>query len=142
MRSCRYFFNTVLWSNQLSDIRVKRLENAIKELRHAALIKRNDDELSIHRLIQQAFLYTGSEAVRQGYFDAAVRIVEFAFPHQINGIWLHDRWEECRVLIKHGMSLANHFSQAKAMHMPLASSPEFGELLKNCCWFVALLHDV
>ena len=92
----------------------------------------------MHRLVQEAFLYGLSPKERQKYFDAAVSIVEKVFPRQVNGNPFHNRWEECRAAIQHGMSLANRFAELKRFKLSLNPSAAFVELLKNCARFVFL----
>ncbi|KAH8601746.1 hypothetical protein B0O99DRAFT_588930 [Bisporella sp. PMI_857] len=119
------------------------LHVAMEELIKAALIDKNkatDNDtlvLSIHRLVQEAFLYNCGDNDRQEYFDASVQIVYEAFPHQINGRPFFNEWIKCKAAIQHGVSLVERFLefQGKRSLKSLRPSPVFGELLKNCAWY-------
>ena len=109
------------------------LLEVIKELQQAALIKREGRILSIHRVVQEAFYYllTGE---RQAAFEAAVRLVNEAFPKQIHGRPFHKVWERCELYIQEVLFLTQKFEHFRKSEFPVSAPPEFGELLKNAAW--------
>jgi hypothetical protein len=139
-----------------------RLELALQSLNEAALINRNnlddaqdaasdsEDEatsessvvdsdlskVSVHRLVQEAFIYSRSAQDRQGFFDAAIHVVYEAFPRQANGETLAGQSDQCSQLISHGMALADRFMEFApgGRQEPLKPSKELGMLLKSCIW--------
>ncbi|KUJ15903.1 uncharacterized protein LY89DRAFT_719586 [Mollisia scopiformis] len=100
-----------------------------------------DDEfgkakISIHRLVQEALIYSRSTQERQTIFDAAIRVVSMAFPKQINGETLEGETETCSRLIPHVMSLASRYIEFEShATSPLEPTNELGSLLKSCIWF-------
>ncbi|MCJ1353055.1 MAG: hypothetical protein MMC33_003039 [Icmadophila ericetorum] len=138
------------------------LELALQSLNDAALINKNnaydaqdaasdseDDatsessvvdsdlsKISVHRLVQEAFIYSRSAQDRQEFFDAAVHVVYEAFPRQANGETLAGQSDQCSELISHGMALADRFMEFApgSLQAPLKPSKELGMLLKSCIW--------
>ncbi|KAL8711218.1 MAG: hypothetical protein Q9220_004363 [cf. Caloplaca sp. 1 TL-2023] len=111
------------------------LQLVIKELRDAALVKREARILSIHRVVQEAFFYLHVDE-RQPAFDAAVRLIDEAFPRQIHGRPLHSAWERCETYIQEVLFLAAKFEDFEKQGQPLTALPEFSELLKNAAWYL------
>ncbi|PVH72324.1 hypothetical protein DL98DRAFT_539305 [Cadophora sp. DSE1049] len=68
------------------------LHEAMATLLKAALVEKETSlvsgtiVVSVHRLIQEAFIYNCKPEDRQAYFEAAVTVVYEAFPKQINAI--------------------------------------------------------
>ena len=116
----------------LTDL--NRVEDAIDALANYALIKREGDVISLHRLIQKAFLFSLEDIERQRVFEATVKLVNSAFPKQINARPLLDRWPECQKYVQHALTLAETFHKNKSSRVPIQTLPELGELLKNCVW--------
>ena len=119
-------------SSALSDF--GRVEDAIDALANYALINREGDVISLHRLIQMAFLFSLENAERQKVFEATVKLVNSAFPKQINARPLLDRWHDCQKYIQHALTLAKYFRDHQNSQFPIQTLPELGELLKNCVW--------
>ena len=113
-----------------------RVEDAIDALAKYALIKREGNVISLHRLIQKAFFFSLEEIERQKVFEAAVKLVNSAFPKQINARPLLDRWNECQKYIQHALTLAKIFQKHNNSRVPIQTLPELSELLKNCVWSV------
>ncbi|KAL8950292.1 MAG: hypothetical protein Q9222_003658 [Ikaeria aurantiellina] len=111
------------------------LQVVVRELRDAALVKREARILSIHRVVQEAFFYLHIDE-RQSAFDAAVRLIDEAFPKQIHGRPLHSAWERCETYIQEALFLAGKFEDFLKQGQPLTAVPEFSELLKNAAWYL------
>ncbi|KAI1348676.1 P-loop containing nucleoside triphosphate hydrolase protein [Xylaria sp. FL0043] len=77
------------------------LDDAIDFLRDLALIERRRDKISIHRLVQTAFLFQNglSQAERQQIFESVSTLVDHAFPAQREGRQMYDQWTGCRTSI-------------------------------------------
>ena len=116
----------------LTDL--NRVEDAIDALVNYALIKREGDVISLHRLIQKAFVFSLEDSEKQRVFEATVKLVNSAFPKQINARPLLDRWHECQKYIQHALTLAEIFRKHNSSRVPIQTLPELGELLKNCVW--------
>lgn len=61
---------------------------------------------SFHRLLQDVFFFEMAGIERQMEFETAVKHTNSAFPKQINGRPLFDRWDECQKHIKQALALA------------------------------------
>jgi hypothetical protein len=106
------------------------------QLRQQGLMTADNDYnfVAIHRLIQDAFRkYLGHEGSQKS-FDLAVRLVDRAFPKQIEGRPLHTQWEDCRNFIQHGTWLADIYNSSQSEKTPLQAPEDLGELLKSCIW--------
>ena len=114
-----------------------QLHETIKELKYAGLIKREGRVLSVHRVVQEAFFYLHVEE-RQSAFDAAVRLIDEAFPRQIHGRLMHNKWERCEANIQDVLFLTAKYEDFRKAGRPVAAPPEFGELLKNAAWYAWL----
>jgi hypothetical protein len=122
-------------STALFELTTRSLENAIAQLRNVALVGRAQNTLTIHRLLQQSIFHRTDLADIQQAFDAAAKLVNYAFPKQVNGRPLLDKWEKCEVVVQHAMTLAQRFKQAKRKRARrLTASSELRELMKNCVW--------
>lgn len=60
-------------------IKSQALEEAINELLEKGLIRKDQRNISVHRVVQEAMNYHSMEDL-QASFDAAVRIVRYSFP--------------------------------------------------------------
>ena len=116
----------------LTDL--NRVEDAIDALANYALIKREGKVISLHRLIQKAFFFSLEDFEKQRVFEATVKLVNSAFPKQINARPLLDRWHDCQKYIQHALTLAEIFHKHNGSRVPIQTLPELGELLKNCVW--------
>ena len=79
---------------------------------------------------------------RQRVFEATVKLVNSAFPKQINARPLLDRWHECQKYIQHALTLAEIFHKHHSSRVPIQTLPELGELLKNCVWYIELTYFI
>ncbi|RDW76972.1 hypothetical protein BP6252_05025 [Coleophoma cylindrospora] len=94
-------------------------------------------KISIHRLIQEAFIYSRPQQECQKIFDAAIHVISKAFPKQIDGETLEGETETCSRLIPHVMSLASRYNELESHGTsPLVATTELGNLLKSCLWYV------
>lgn len=98
--------------------------------------------LSIHRLTQQAFLYSAfglhEDRNLQRAFDALLFLLETNFPKASSseGIWRH--WERCSQLIPHVAAMARTFQKfAKPTKLDgLRFEPRFLSLLNDATWYL------
>jgi hypothetical protein len=111
------------------------LDEAIRELKAANLIKQDGRVLSIHRVVQEALNYMSLEDI-QDYFNAVVQLVFEAFPRQMGGEPLLDQWSKCEDYIQHGIHLADKYVEILSLNAeePLKPSEEFTFLLGSCAW--------
>lgn len=104
-----------------------------------ALIKRDGNNLSLHRLVQVAYDYSdhGHAVVgRQKSFDAAATLLNARFPKMGGPNSLYGRWKECSEWLPHVQCLAGVYSKQAKSKPLLTSSPDLDELLKNCAWYL------
>lgn len=113
-----------------------RVEDAVDVLANYALINREGGVISLHRLVQKAFFFSLSDSERQEVFEAAVKLINSAFPKQINARPLLDCWHVCQKYIQHAITLAQIFQKHKQSRFPIQTLPELSEMLKNCVWSV------
>ncbi|MCJ1359550.1 MAG: hypothetical protein MMC33_009552 [Icmadophila ericetorum] len=117
------------------------LNEAIKDLREAALIEKNNSMLSLHRLVQEAFIHSRKLEQLQEHFEAAFLLLYRSFPGQINGRPMHNDWKQCRSLIQHCQHSAKVFKECIDLEL-IARPPQYlGELLKSCAWYLFELSD-
>ena len=107
-------------------------------LANYALINREGDVISLHRLIKAAFFFSLEAAERQNVFESAVKLINSVFPKQVNSRPLLDRWNDCQKYIEHVLALAEIFQKYQNGRNRIQTLPELGELLKNCVWSVTL----
>ncbi|PON27927.1 hypothetical protein TGAM01_v203064 [Trichoderma gamsii] len=107
-------------------------------LRDQGLINSNPGftGVSIHRLVQSAFLNDLTDETAQRFFDLAVTLVHHAFPKQVEGRPLHLYWDKCHIFIQHGVWLANVYADSLTSNRKLHPSQKFSELLSNCIWYL------
>lgn len=120
----------------LADIH--RIEDALDLLVHFALITRDGFMVSVHRLIQRAFIYSlDLPNCIQDAFDAATILVERAFPNQVNALPLLEHWPTCQSYIQQAISLADHFHESRSTKRPLQASDRLHNLFKNASWYIS-----
>jgi len=88
-------------SSALQD-RIK-LNDIFAALRRYSLISITDDMLSVHRLVQAVTLDRLGEDEKKMWADAAVKIVNKAFPFDSDDV---GTWPTCSLLLAHAMSSA------------------------------------
>jgi hypothetical protein len=92
-------------------------------------------KVSVHRLVQDALIYSRAGNQRQAIFDAAIKVIYKAFPAQMNGESLGHETQTCTRLIPHIVSLSARYQDFEHDNeSPLIPSEEFGLLLKSCIW--------
>ncbi|KAK3367393.1 P-loop containing nucleoside triphosphate hydrolase protein [Lasiosphaeria ovina] len=117
------------------------LDMSLVGLANIALIDRNSDPFSIHRLVQDAFRHWCDEKELSQHFASAVHLVHQFFPRQVNGRPMHDCWNRCRELIQHGQILADRFEEMRKRWPDIEAPPSLVELLKSCAWYLFEMAD-
>ncbi|RDW64275.1 hypothetical protein BP5796_10777 [Coleophoma crateriformis] len=93
-------------------------------------------KFSVHRLVQDALIYSRSSQERQDIFDAAIYVISEAFPKQVNGETLDGKTETCSRLVPHVLSLASRYNELKDNGAsPLVATDGLRNLLKSCIWY-------
>ena len=116
------------------------LRKAVAELLEASLIKREGRILTIHRVVQEAFFYVNKDEYATS-FNSAVRLINEAFPKQVNGRPLHKSWEKCERFIHEAISLCIKYRDFQKSGKKIEYPPEFCSLLMNCAWFLLEVGD-
>lgn len=80
-----------------------KLDEAIGALRQYSLMERNEDALSVHRLVQLVTRERLSEDERKKWAESAVRVVNEAFPQESNDV---RTWSACARLSQHALTAA------------------------------------
>ena len=116
-----------------------RVEEAGNLLMNVALIKRSGPVISLHRMVQKAFIDSScglqSLGLQQQAFHAAATLLNHQFPKMGGSVSLYDQWAECAKYLKHALSLAELFKSSNSSDKALKSSANLDELLKNCAWY-------
>lgn len=81
-----------------------KLDNAIAVLRRYSLMERNEDALSVHRLVQLVARERLSEDGRKKWAESAVRMVNEAFPLESDDV---RTWAVCAHLLQHALTAAD-----------------------------------
>lgn len=111
-------------------------------LKQVGLIDRNDDVLSLHRLVQAAFIFHLGEEDRQQAFNSAAYLVNQAFPKQVKGRLFFANWKQCQAYIQHGLSLSYLFAKLGTSNLAVETCDDFVELLTNCAWFESVCKQL
>jgi tetratricopeptide (TPR) repeat protein len=130
--SVQLFNLQLLW---LSDFRFERAKD---ELAEAALIDVEDDTISMHRLVQNSFLHFMSDVDLQSSLGEVSSALNNAFPKRRPTKRLLDHWPRCAKYCQHAIALADCFH---ALRSRLTSTPDFLELISNCCWYLYELGE-
>jgi hypothetical protein len=104
------------------------------ELVNAGLIDVDGPVISVHRLVQDAFIHNCNASQLEDHFTGAVHIIYQSFPHQVNGRPMHEVWGQCRELIQHGRWLAERYVEAQSFEGFTSTPLKLTELLKSCAW--------
>ncbi|KAK3331560.1 P-loop containing nucleoside triphosphate hydrolase protein [Apodospora peruviana] len=107
---------------------------SVDVLKAIGLVERKKDKLSLHRLVQTAFLFSLTPDEQQRLFDYASTLVEHAFPKMKNGGQMYGDWKACSDNYQHVRSLALLYSRLKAAKCPLVASEAFSSLMMSCAW--------
>ncbi|KAJ4302826.1 hypothetical protein N0V90_001717 [Kalmusia sp. IMI 367209] len=127
---------------------IEDFERAEDELELKALIEvdRDKDEISIHRLTQQAFLYDANGLYEtkalQASFDGLVSLLDRKFPRYGREKSLLYDWDTCSRYLSHVLALAKHFKASKRTKRKLESNELFVELLKNATWYLQEIGEI
>ena len=114
---------------------IRRREDVIKELNQNSLIEKSleNNNLSIHRLIQAVVINNQTVEERTKYFDLAVSMLSCGFPDT----WSEDKghqietWSGCESCLPHVQHL---ISQREAIGINARDVQKYGELLLRCSW--------
>ena len=87
------------------------LNDAIAALKRYSLMTVADDFLSVHRLVQAVARDRLSDEMRKRWAEAAVRLVNDAFPYESDDV---RTWDECSVLLPHTLAAAGHAEEIDA----------------------------
>lgn len=101
-----------------------------------ALVRRESDILSIHRLVQEALLCTLTQLEKQEAFDCAVDMIYTVFPKKISGQTLQPQHTQCQLYIQHSLKLATIYADSQTKTEKLVASMDFTDMLRNCAWLV------
>ena len=82
-----------------------KLNDAVAALKRYSLMTVADDSLSVHRLVQAVARDRLSDVDRKRWAEAAVRLVNDAFPCESDDV---RTWDECSVLLPHTLAAAGH----------------------------------
>ncbi|KAH8752637.1 P-loop containing nucleoside triphosphate hydrolase protein [Hyaloscypha finlandica] len=116
-----------------------QLLSAIEELLARRLIKRDERNLTIHRVVQEAFTYNDSDNI-QTSFNAATKLVNSRFPRKETNMSLFSKWSICQEYISHGVNLSRRFADYSRSGV-IKGSATLVELLGNCAWYLHELGD-
>ncbi|KAH8591671.1 hypothetical protein B0O99DRAFT_744349 [Bisporella sp. PMI_857] len=97
----------------------------------------NSAKVSLHRLVQEAVIYSRKPADCQAISDAAIRVMYEAFPKQEGGMTMESQVETCSRLTPHILSLVRrHQELGHGTSNPVVPSGELIHLLKHCIWYL------
>ena len=111
-------------------------------LRDSSLVNINqeDQELSIHRIIQDVTRgKIKDQPDLQDCFAFATHLVKTAWPFKdrIWGYTSKDIWEACDKLNSHTICLSKLYSDYQTSYLSILGFESFARLLVNCGWYVA-----
>jgi tetratricopeptide (TPR) repeat protein len=89
------------------------LNDAIAALKRYPLLTVADDYLSVHRLVQAVARDRLSEKEQKRWAEAAVRLVNGAFPQKSQDV---RTWDECSALLPHALAAAGHSEELEVAH--------------------------
>jgi hypothetical protein len=110
----------------------RELEEAIEELLSKQLIRKDRQNMSIHRVVQEAVSYQDVDDLQES-FNIASRLVHEQFPKQLARESLYPKWNTCQEFIPHGVFLCNKYSSYNVSGK-LKAKGHFIKLLRNCAW--------
>ncbi|KAF2968413.1 hypothetical protein GQX73_g5174 [Xylaria multiplex] len=121
------------------------LDSATVALTQMALIDCDDSRITIHRLVQDAYIYYHLDSQRyeelENALNTSVSLLFHSFPRQINGRPMHDNWKQCNNLIQHAKWLADRCAEIRSIIPKFHPPPDTTELLKSCAWFLFEMAD-
>lgn len=112
-------------------------EDAKLELLYLSLIKINPGTglISIHRLIQEAYLDQMSPESRLSAFTMAFSLLRKEFPRRDGHAHLYKRWATCEQLRQHVQALHNLYSSIEAKDM-FKQKVQYQNLILDNAWYV------
>ncbi|KAK0612447.1 hypothetical protein B0T17DRAFT_407350 [Bombardia bombarda] len=110
------------------------VDEAVDALKAMGLVERKKNKISLHRLVQTAFLFSLTPEQQQKLFDYTCALMNHIFPVTVQGEPMYGQWEACSEYYQHAQSLALFFSRLKAAKCPLVASDAFSSLMTNCAW--------
>ncbi|KAJ5289135.1 hypothetical protein N7478_002165 [Penicillium angulare] len=126
------------WANKKHRPFLIEVEEAIDRLMERSLVQREGENISLHRLVQQAFRRSNFKyrpEARQEAYNAAVTLLNYYFPKMGGASSLYDQWATCEELLNHSLALADLVLNDRTHKKSFESSPELEELLKNSAWY-------
>ncbi|KAI0441000.1 hypothetical protein F4803DRAFT_524980 [Xylaria telfairii] len=111
------------------------LDETVSFLKALGLIDTDGHRLSLHRLVQVAFMMQLSSEERQRVVDGAALLLRLAFPAKSHG-HLYTRWAGCQKYIQHGTALAWWFEKFTTAGQRVASPPAFVSCTVDCAWYL------
>jgi tetratricopeptide (TPR) repeat protein len=110
-------------------------------LHETALVNKDHENVSIHRLLQFAFRYSrfglAEKPALQEALNATAALLNFRFPNHEGNHHLYAKWSVCSTYLSSVLSLRAAFeSVGRKKKNALSSSPALDRLLKNCCWYL------
>ncbi|MEA2045942.1 MAG: tetratricopeptide repeat protein [Euryarchaeota archaeon] len=82
-----------------------KFDDAVATLMRYSLMTVADASLSVHRLVQTVTRDRLSDEEREGWAEAAARLVNEAFPYDSDDV---RTWPECSLLLPHALAAAEH----------------------------------
>jgi len=112
----------------------KALQDALDELVSSGLVKKDNLNYSIHRVVQEAVSYVDDDDL-QVSFNTACRLVYEQFPKTDGDSQLFGNWTVCAEYIAHGVYLSKKFVDLVRSGRVKGSRP-FVKLLSNCSQYL------
>ncbi|KAJ5159113.1 phosphorylase superfamily protein [Penicillium coprophilum] len=97
------------------------------------LHKSKDDDLEIHRLVQQVQLDRVERADRNEAFENALKAVRTGFPKQYLGMHMNRFWPQCEIFLPHVLSIETAFRQRS---FDTSSAVDFVNLICDASWYL------
>ena len=89
------------------------VNRAVDALQRYSLVNATSESLSVHRLVQAVARDRLLDEDRKRWSEAAVRLVNGAFPHDSNDV---RTWDKCSALLPHALAAAGHSEELEVAH--------------------------
>ncbi|KAJ4263560.1 hypothetical protein NW762_006379 [Fusarium torreyae] len=168
------------WDDDICDIVVAHVDEEVLEnassspedaigealdlLKQLALVKSTSGYLSVHRLVQKAFLHPKISSEREdrtrgrpqlgqldlpaikGFIDTVCKLLDYRFPRADKGDQTHwGKWKTCAMYMPHVESVVRHFGslekRLKAEGARWELCQELQDLVQNSAWYQYELGD-
>lgn len=108
--------------------------DAIEKLLTRALVKRDktSKSLSLHRLVQESFIYVMTPLEKQQNFNNAVTLIYNAHPRHDDRATLYQKWNQCALLLPHVLHLTDCFKAERALSRDFRAPIAYCELANLC----------